>query len=101
MPAVVGLVENVTLSELKVAAATVPIAPSLKVTVSLAAIGSKATPLIVIWVALAARLAAVLAGRGTGVVVPVRPLGGAGLSLTRLWVLPVRLGARAPLMALA
>ena len=43
----VGLVENVTVSEVAVAAVTVPTAPSLNVTVLLAAVGSKPKPLIV------------------------------------------------------
>ena len=38
LPAVVGLVENVTVSEVAVAAVTVPTAPSLKTTVLLPAV---------------------------------------------------------------
>ena len=54
-PALVGFVENVTVSEVAVAAVTVPAAPSLKATV-LTPAGSKPKPLMVIVVALAARL---------------------------------------------
>lgn len=43
-PTAVGLVPNVTVSEVAVAAMTVPIAPLLKTTVLLAAIGSNANP---------------------------------------------------------
>ena len=57
LPTAVGSVENVTVSEVAVAAVTVPTAPSLKVTVLLPAVGSKPKPLIVSVVALAARLA--------------------------------------------
>ncbi len=57
LPAVVGLVENVTVSEVALAVLTVPTAPSLKATVSLEAVAPKPKPLIVIWDALAARLA--------------------------------------------
>ena len=67
MPAVVGLVENVTVSEVAVAAVTVPTAPSLKVTVLLAAVGSKPKPLMVSVVALAARLAVLLVTTGVTV----------------------------------
>src|SRR5580704_5128525 len=56
LPAVVGLVENVTVSEVAVAAVTVPTAPSLKTTVLWAAVVSKAMPLIVTVAAFAARL---------------------------------------------
>ncbi len=55
LPAVVGLVENVTVSAVEVAAVTVPTAPLLNVTVLLAAVGSKPKPLIVIRGALAPR----------------------------------------------
>ena len=47
LPAVVGLVENVTVSEVAVAAVTVPTAPLLKTTVLLAAVVSKPKPLMV------------------------------------------------------
>ncbi len=67
LPAVVGWVENVTVSEVAVAAVTVPTAPSLKATVLLAAVGSKPKPLIVIVVALAARLAVLLVTTGVTV----------------------------------
>lgn len=55
LPAVVGLVENVTVSEVDVAAVTVPTAPLLKVTELLEAVGLNAVPAIVIVEALAAR----------------------------------------------
>src|SRR5437868_7950237 len=54
LPAVAGLVLNVTVSEVVVAAVTVPTAPSLNVTVLFAAVGSNPKPLIVTVVALAA-----------------------------------------------
>ena len=63
----VGLVENVTVSEVAVAAVTVPTAPLLKTTVLLAAVGSKPKPLMVIVVALAARLAVLLVTTGVTV----------------------------------
>ena len=53
-PAVVGLVENVTVSDVAVAEVTVPTAPSSKVTVLLLAVLSKPKPLIVTVLALAA-----------------------------------------------
>src|SRR5207248_1198434 len=55
LPAVAGLVENVTVSEVAVAAVTVPTAPPLKVTELFAAVGSKPKPLMVTLAALAAR----------------------------------------------
>src|SRR5690349_24313217 len=51
-PAVVGLVEKVTVSDVAVAAVTVPTAPSLNRTALLAGVGSKLLPLIIIVVAL-------------------------------------------------
>src|SRR5260370_28514528 len=54
LPAVAGLVLNVTVSDVAVAAVTVPTAPSLNVTVLFAAVGSKPKPLIVTVGALAA-----------------------------------------------
>ncbi len=57
LPAVVGLVVKFTVSEVAVAAVTVPTAPSLKTTVLLAAVVSKPKPLMVTVAALAARLA--------------------------------------------
>lgn len=56
-PAVVGLVEKVTVSEVAVAAVTVPTAPLLKDTELLAAVGLKAEPAIVMVEASAAKLA--------------------------------------------
>ena len=53
LPAVVGRVENVTVSEVNVAAVTVPTAPLLNTTVLLAAVGSKPKPLMVMVVRLA------------------------------------------------
>ena len=67
LPAVVGLVENVTVSEVAVAAVTVPTAPSLKTTVLLPAVVSKPKPLMVSVVALAARLAVLLVTTGVTV----------------------------------
>lgn len=55
LPADVGLVENVTVNEVAVAAETVPTAPLLKVTVLLAAVVLKPVPAIVIVAELAAR----------------------------------------------
>src|SRR5581483_4226356 len=60
LPTAVGAVEKVTVSEVAVAAVTVPTAPSLNVTVLLAAVVSKPAPLIVIVVALIPRLAVLL-----------------------------------------
>ena len=48
VPAEVGLVDNVTVSEVGVAAVTVPTAPLLNETVLLLAVVSKPEPLIVI-----------------------------------------------------
>jgi hypothetical protein len=48
LPASLGLVENVTVNDVAVAAVTVPNALLLKTTVLLLAIGSKPKPLIVI-----------------------------------------------------
>ena len=64
LPAVVGLMENVTVSEVAVAALTVPTAPSLKTTVLLPGVGSKPKPLIMIVVAVVARLAVLLVTTG-------------------------------------
>ena len=58
LPAVVGCVEKVTVSEVSVAAVTVPTeAPSLKTTVLFAATGSNPEPAIVMVVAFAGKLA--------------------------------------------
>ena len=67
LPAVVGLVENVTVSEVGVAVVTVPTAPSLKTTVLLPAVASKPKPLMVSVVALAARLVVLLVTTGATV----------------------------------
>ncbi len=56
LPAVVGLVVNVTVNEVAVAAVTVPAAPLLKETLLFAAVGLKALPAMVMVDALAARL---------------------------------------------
>lgn len=64
-PAEAGLVENVTVSEVAEAVVTVPIAPLLKTTLLLAAVGLKPKPLIVIVAALAARLEVLLVTTGT------------------------------------
>src|SRR5262249_39717707 len=56
LPALVGLVEKGTVSDVALAVETVPIAPSLKATVLLPAVLEKPKPLMMICVALAARL---------------------------------------------
>ncbi len=67
MPAVVGLVVNVTVNEVAVAAVTLPTAPLLNTTVLLAAVVLKPKPLIVIVAALAARFDVLLVTTGTTV----------------------------------
>lgn len=64
LPAVCGLVENVTISEVAVAVVTVPTAPLLKVTVLFAATVLKPAPVIVTVDALASNevVVAVTAG---------------------------------------
>lgn len=64
LPAVVGLVDRVTVREVAVAAVTVPTAPLLKLTVFLLAMGSNPKPLIVNVVVLAARLEVLLVTTG-------------------------------------
>lgn len=64
LPAVVGRVDRVTVSEVAVAAVTVPAAPPLNTTVLRLAIGSKPRPLIVSVAALAARLMLLLLTTG-------------------------------------
>ena len=64
LPTAAGIVESVTVSDVAVAAVTVPTAPSLKATVLLAAVVLKPVPLIVSVVALAARLAVLLVTDG-------------------------------------
>ena len=69
-PVAAGGVLNVTVSEVAVAAVTVPtgvVEPSVNVTVSLPAVGSKPWPLMVSVVASAARLAVLLVTTGVGV----------------------------------
>lgn len=56
LPADVGLVENVTVSDVAVAVVTVPTAPLLNVTALLAAVVLKPVPAIVTVEAFAARL---------------------------------------------
>lgn len=68
LPIAVGLVVNVTVSDVAVAAVTVPTAPLFITTVLLAATGSKPKPLIVTVVELIARLVVLLVT--TGVTVP-------------------------------
>lgn len=63
-PAIVGLVVNVTVSDVEVAAVTVPAAPLLNDTVLLAAVGLKAVPAIVMVVASAAKLEVLLVTTG-------------------------------------
>ncbi len=60
LPMLVGLVENVTFSDVAVALVTVPTPPLLNVTVLLAAVVSKPAPAIVIVAALAPRAAVLL-----------------------------------------
>jgi hypothetical protein len=64
LPAMVGLVENVTVSEVAVAAVTMPTAPLLKVIVLREATVLKPAPLMVIVAAFAARLAVLPVGTG-------------------------------------
>lgn len=61
LPAEVGAVDRLTVSTVDVAAVTVPTAPLLNVTILLAAMESNPTPLIVMLLALAGRLADSLA----------------------------------------
>src|SRR5262249_28756505 len=67
LPAVLGLVENVTVSEVAVAAVTGPTAPSFKTTVLFAAGVSKPKPEIVTVPALAATLVVLLVTTGVTV----------------------------------
>src|SRR5262245_4627348 len=67
LPAIVGLVEKVTVSVVAVAAVTVPIAPRLKTTPLLAATASKPKPLMVMVVAVKDKLAALGVTTGTTV----------------------------------
>ncbi len=60
-----GVVENETVSDVAVAAVTVPTAPLLKVTTLLAAVVLKLVPAMVIVAALAARLAVLAVTVGT------------------------------------
>lgn len=80
LPAFVGAVEKLTVSDVDVDAVTVPTAPLLNVTILLAAVESNPTPLILMLLALAGRLADSLATT-TGMTVatctpelPVNPL---------------------------
>ena len=74
LPAVVGFVENVTVSDVVVAEVTVPTAPLSKTTLLFAAIGSKLVPVIVIVVAVAARLVAAVVTVGDTVAIAVAAL---------------------------
>lgn len=67
LPADVGLVPNVTVSEVDVAAVTVPTAPLLNVTVLSAAVVSNAKPCMVTVLAFAARLSVTAVTTGTTV----------------------------------
>src|SRR5258706_14912267 len=67
LPAVAGLGENVTVSDVAVAAVTVPNAPSLKTSMLLAAVVSKPKPLMTIVVSLAARLVVFVGTDGVNV----------------------------------
>src|SRR6185312_16346065 len=64
LPTAVGFVENVTVSEVALAAVTVPTAPSFKTTVLWAAVGSNPKPLKVNVAALAARLTVLVVRTG-------------------------------------
>lgn len=64
LPATVGLVVRVTVSDVNVAADTVPITPPPNVTVLLLATGSKPAPLINSRVPLSARLAVAVVTTG-------------------------------------
>lgn len=64
LPTAVGLVENVTVSEVAEAAVTLPIAPLLNTTVLLAIVESKPKPLMVILAAFAPKLAVLLVTTG-------------------------------------
>ena len=68
-PAVVGFVENVTVSEVAVAEMTSPIAPSSRVTVLLPGVMSNPKPLMVSVAALAARSAVLLVTTGVTVAI--------------------------------
>ena len=74
LPAAVGPVESVTVNEVAVALDTVPAAPLLSTTVLLAAVGSNPNPVIVIVVALAARLVLRLVTEGITVAICVELL---------------------------
>ena len=67
LPAVVGLVENVTVKDVALAVVTVPTAPLLNTTVLLAAVVSKPNPAIVTVAASAARFAVLLVITGVTV----------------------------------
>ncbi len=69
LPADVGLVLNVTVSDVAVAAVTVPTAPLLKETELLAAVGLKAWPAMVIVAALAASDAVLVVTTGRTVAI--------------------------------
>ena len=65
LPIVVGFVLKVTVSDVAVAAVTVPAAPRLNTTVLLAGVGSKPSPEMMTVAALGARFAKLLVRRGT------------------------------------
>lgn len=67
LPAVAGLVENVTVRTVRVAVVTVPTAPLLNTTVLFPAVVSKPKPLMVTVAALAARFAVLLVTTGVTV----------------------------------
>jgi hypothetical protein len=69
LPAAVGFVENVTVSEVAVAEVTVPTAPLLKVTEFREAVRSNPDPLIVTVVALAAKFTVLLVTTGITVAI--------------------------------
>jgi hypothetical protein len=93
IPAVAGLVLNVTVSDVVVADVTVPVAPLLNTTVFLEAIGSNPKPAMVSVAAMAARL--VVLGVTTGVTVAIRT--GTPLLLSSVVTTTVKLPAVAGL----
>lgn len=74
LPAVVGFVENVTVSDVVVAEVTVPMAPLSKTTVLFAVIGSKLVPVMVTVAASAARFVGVAVTVGDTVATVVAAL---------------------------
>ena len=67
LPAALGFLENVTVSDVAEAAVTVPIAPLLKSTRLLAGVGSNPTPVMVTVLEFGDRLVVVVVTTGTTV----------------------------------